>query len=326
MTARRNGAPRSGCRICGRGARARTSRCRRAALSLTAGDVVGLTVNGRRRLIELQEIVRHRKPRDQGAFDRSGGVRLAARRRRACARRRSRRRSGRCMRWCSICRRLTIRAAAGADAARGVRRSMAGAGGGLELGRRLELSAHGAGARACDRRRDARRSAGGADGALASRKLSRAALRRRAGVGLRHCVCSPAPMPRRCSGRRRVGSDPVRRCRACRRAHLSTVAAAAWPGRKRMGDGRAVAGGRAVCAARPAGGAGRPRARRAGAQSCSCAWSPPTATTAIRSALALTATPQATALEPLAPVHVKAVRGDERRDLHLDPPHAHRRR
>ena len=29
---------------------------------------------------------------------------------------------------------------------------------------------------------------------------------------------------------------------------------------------------------------------------------------------------------PLAPVHVKAARGGERRDLHLDPPHAHRRR
>ena len=44
------------------------------------------------------------------------------------------------------------------------------------------------------------------------------------------------------------------------------------------------------------------------------------------SALSLDATPQATALRPLTPVHVKAARDDERRHLHLDPPHAHRRR
>ena len=69
---------------------------------------------------------RHRKPRDQGALDRSGSVRSAAGAAAPRARRRCRRRSGRCMRWCSICRRLTTERAAGAGAARGVRRSVAG--------------------------------------------------------------------------------------------------------------------------------------------------------------------------------------------------------
>ena len=84
---------------------------------------------------------------------------------------------------------------------------------------------------------------------------------------------------------------PVRQCRAGRRAHLRTVAAAARAGRQRMGDGRSAAGGRAVRAARRA----RRRRSRAGSmrsgRPCSFASSRPTATTAIRPTVALTATP-----------------------------------
>ena len=64
-------------------------------------------------------------------------------------------RAGRCA-CCSTCRRSTPTEPRGADAARGVRRSMAGTGGDLALRRRARLRARRAGDRAGDCRRDAR--------------------------------------------------------------------------------------------------------------------------------------------------------------------------
>ena len=106
-------------------ARARRRRRGRARRSAGAG-----------RLLEIARHRRYRRPRGARAVDRSGRVRPAARAAAPARRRCRRRRSGRCMRCVLDLPTLDGGRAAGPAAARGVRRSVAGRGRGLALGRR----------------------------------------------------------------------------------------------------------------------------------------------------------------------------------------------
>ena len=161
--------------------RRRPDRERTAAADRAAGDV------------------RHREPRDQGALDRSGSVQSAAG---AAATRRAPAvppALGPVHALVLDLPTLTseqppvlARLAVFADPWPGAEVIWSSGDG-------ASFSRAGPGAGAGDRRRDARRSAGRADRALARRQLPRAALRRRAGVGVATLRCSPAPMSRRCS-------------------------------------------------------------------------------------------------------------------------------
>ena len=101
-----SGAPTSGCRICGPGARAPTSRCRRAGCALAPGDVVG--ADGRRPTAAVRDRARSSTPRPR-AFRRARSIRRCSTCRcRAPRRRRAGiaggARPGACA-ACSICRR-----------------------------------------------------------------------------------------------------------------------------------------------------------------------------------------------------------------------------
>ena len=105
-------------------------------LALGPGDVVGLTVNGRRRLIEMRAITDTEQPRDAGRVRSIRTCSMCRWRRRAGARLTSpaagRPGAGAGARSADA----DADAAAGPVAARGVRRSLAGAGRGLALVRR----------------------------------------------------------------------------------------------------------------------------------------------------------------------------------------------
>ena len=149
--------------------------------------------------------------------------------------------------------------------------------------RRRELPARGAGARARDHGRDARRSAGRADEPLGPRQpraCSSTAARSRRRPTLRVLSGANAAAVQRAG--RRVGDPAIRQRRAGRRAHLRTVAPAARRARQRMGDGRAAAGRRAVRAARPACACRSRAASKRSGGGCSFASSRRTATMAIR--------------------------------------------
>ena len=87
---RRSAAPKSGCRICGPGAKARSLLCRRAGSRLTPGDVVGADGQRPAAADRVAADHRYRERADQGALDRSGGVQSCRWRRRDGARRQSR--------------------------------------------------------------------------------------------------------------------------------------------------------------------------------------------------------------------------------------------
>ena len=103
--ARPSGARRSGCRICGPGARAAEFALPPSSSRFGAGDVDRPDGQRPAAADRIAGRDRHRKPRGQGALDRSATCSIFRWRRAACARRPCRRRSGRRMRWCSICRR-----------------------------------------------------------------------------------------------------------------------------------------------------------------------------------------------------------------------------
>ena len=156
-------------------------------------------------------------------------------------------------------------------------------------------------------------------------ELPCAALRRRARFGDgRRAVCR-----RQCGGgaarRRRLGGDPVRQCRAGGREHLSVVAPAARAGRQRMGDGVAACGRQPLRAARCQSGDDRQRARCAGAHFAAARGGGRARHRRCDRARAHrdAAGDRAEAAQPRA---CEGQARRHRRDVHLDPPHAHRRR
>ncbi len=123
-------------------------------LALTPGDVIGLTVNGRRRLVELQQIsdAGSRAVRAHSIDPEVFNLPLASPGR-AHAGAAAVARAGACDRARSAD--AVVGAATGAGAARGVRQSVAGRGSDLAFGGRRELQPSGRGGGAGDRRRDA---------------------------------------------------------------------------------------------------------------------------------------------------------------------------
>ena len=228
------------------------------------------------------------------------------------------------MRWCSICPTLDAeqppvltRLAVFADPWPGPVAVWSSSDG-------LSFSQARVGARAVDRRRDARRSAGRSDGALAPRELSRAALRRRARLGVRHRIVWRRQCGRGAARRRRLGGYSVRQCRTGRRPHLSHC--------------------RGCCAARPAANGRLVRICRPAHRSCCIDEHVVPIASGLDAlerslqlrvvmagrdhgdptALALSATPQATALQATDAGASEGYAWRERRYLQLDPPHARR--
>jgi hypothetical protein len=291
-------------------------------LALGLGDIVGLTVNGRRRLIELQEISDTESRGGRRLRNRSGSVRSGARRatppRAGDA---GDHRAGACAgaRFAGA----AIRAAAGAGTAGGVGRSLAGAGGGVEIERWPELCARGPGAGAVGDRRNVGRSPRRAHRALAQCKFPRAAFRRRAGLRFRQRIVLRRQRGGAAARRRRVGGDAIRQRRARGRKHLHVVVALARAGGQRVGDGRAAFGGRVFRAARSECGDDRQRARCAGTDAA-------TARHCRRARLRRSGRARAhcdAARDGFDAADAGASAGAarrQRRDLHLDPPHAHR--
>ena len=310
--------------------RARERRLRAAAepARARAGRRRRLTVGGRRRLLELRERRRRRGPRASRrarsipeVFD----LPLAPPRRRA-ARRAGRGRAGACA-DCSICRRSTadeppvlLRLAVFADPWPGRSRSGARA-----TARRFERAAlalapaivgetlddlpRGPTSRFDHVNRVRVQLYGGALASVSDLALfggANAAAVQRADGAWEVLQFANAEAGRRatptncracCAARPAANGRWAIRCRRARRSCCST---STWSPIARGLDAL-----------------GRP---------CSCASSPPTATMAIRPRSRSTATPQATALRPLSPVHLRARARRRRRDVLLDPPHAARRR
>jgi hypothetical protein len=178
-------------------------------LALTLGDVVGLTVNGRRHLIELQDIsdAEQREVRagsiDPEVFD------LPARSAKpAYARAARRTRTGACARARPAD--AADGRSAGAHSSRGVCRSVARSRGGVVVERRRKLSPDGARRRAMHDGANAGRCLARPDRAMADGELPRATLRRRACFGIRQ----RSFRRRQCGGaaarRRRVGGYSIR--------------------------------------------------------------------------------------------------------------------
>ena len=220
-------------------------------LALTPGDVVALTVNGRRRLIEIArgrptpKAARSRRARSIRKYS---ICRWHAPRRRAPA---LPRRSGRCMRWCSICRRSTPTSR---RCWRGSRCSPIPGRGRSRSGARSTARASSASRWRWRRRSSARRSTICRPGRQPLAIMATSVRVQLYGGALAsvsdHARCLPAPMRRRCSAPTAPGrccNSPLRSwwasapigCRAC---------CAARPAAN--GRWRAAAGRRAVRAAR----------------------------------------------------------------------------